>query len=246
LVKAGLKPGTTGTVDVRLRSSYAGNQSDVFSGVSQLTATPYSLDLFLFGGSFGTLSSSSVSLRERAGQPAQFEGYVYAPNATNTFKLSNTNSVGGTVFGAGASTSDVSTAATATDFTLAGPKMYRVRVDLANNKLTTDATQWGVIGAATTGDGTGWNQSVPMTYNVKNKVWELLNVNMPGASGGDMEFKFRANDEWKIDLGESKTTKGASKLEEGGDNLKTSGAGRYDITLDLNNPEKYTYSITKK
>ncbi|MGY3090256.1 hypothetical protein ACVWYF_003311 [Hymenobacter sp. UYAg731] len=243
LVKAGLTPTITGTVDVRLRANYAGNQSDLVSNTVKLTATPYSRELYFFGASLGPLSSSSPYISE---QPGQHEGYIYFPNATNTFKLSNTSTPAGTVFGAGAGTTTGNLASgSASELTLAGPRMYRIRVNLATNTLTAVATDWGVIGSGTTGDGTGWNQSVPMTYSVADKVWKLTNYNMPG-SGTNNEFKFRANDAWDINYGDSKTTPNASKLDQDGNNLKTAGPGRYDIVLDLNNPDKYTYTLTKK
>lgn len=245
LVKAGLTPTVAGTVDVRLRASYAGNQSDLLSAVTPLTAVPYSRDLFFYGSSIGALGGSSPYIREQAGKPAQYEGYIYVPGASNNFKLSNTNTASGTVFGAGAGKGSLATGST-TDLTLTGPTMYRIRVNLTANTITADATTtWGVIGSATTGDGSGWNQSIPMTYSVADKVWKLSNVSLPG-SGSNNEFKFRANDAWDINLGESKSVTGASKLEENGDNLKSGGTGKYDITLNLNDPEKYTYSVSKK
>jgi hypothetical protein len=252
LVKAGLTPTLPGTVDVRLRASYAGNQSDLLSGVSQLSATPYSVDLFVFGSSFGPLSDKSPFIQEQfknsQGQIVH-EGYLYAPNATNTFRLSNTSSSSGTVFGAGTGSigavNSIASGSTA-ELTLAGPRMYRIQVTMATKKIEAVATDWGIIGAATTGDGSGWNQSIPMTYNVADKVWKISNILLPGAGSGNNEFKFRANDAWDINLGDSNSKPNTSKLEQGGANLKTPGAGRYDVTLDLNNPEKYTYTVVKK
>ena len=241
LVKAGLTPTITGTVDVRLRASYAGNQSDLVSNAIKLTATPYSRELYFFGASLGPLSSSSPYISE---QPGQHEGYIYFPNATNTFRFSNTNTSAGTVFGAGTGTGTIASGST-NEITLAGPRMYRIRVNLGTNTLTAVATNWGIIGSGTTGDGTGWNQSVPMVYSVADKVWKLTNVSMPG-SGTNNEFKFRANDAWDINYGDSKTTPNVSKLDQDGNNLKTAGPGRYDVVLDLNNPDKYTYTLTKK
>jgi hypothetical protein len=245
LIKAGLTPTVSSVVDVRLRTRYSGNQADMVSNVVKLTATPYSRDLFFYGNSLGALGSSSPYIREQAGTPAKYEGYIYVPNATNTFRLSNTTTASGTVFGADANNTKILSGGGA-DFSLPGPDMYRINIDLTTNTFTAVKTKWGIIGAATTGDGTGWNQSIPMTYDVAKKVWMLTDQNMPGASGGNVEFKFRANNEWTINLGNSKTQPNIAKLEYDGDNLKTSGAGKYDITLNLNDPEKYTYTLTKK
>jgi starch-binding outer membrane protein SusE/F len=246
LIKAGLTPTVATAIDVRLRTRYSGNQADMLSNVVKLTATPYSRDLFFYGTSIGVLGSSSPYIREQAGKPAQYEGYIYVPSATNTFRLSNTSTAAGTVFGAGATSTTITSGSGATDFSLTGPSMYRISINLATGTFKAEETRWGIIGAATTGDGTGWNQSIPMTYDVAKKVWKLVDQNMPGASGGNVEFKFRANDAWAINFGESKTQPGIAKLEQDGDNLKTAGAGKYDITLNLNDPEKYTYTLTKK
>lgn len=244
LIKAGLTPTVATAIDVRLRSRYSGNQPDMVSNVVKLTATPYSRDLFFYGTSIGALGSSSPYIREQEGKPAQYEGYIYASSATNTFRLSNTSTASGTVFGAGATNAAIVSGG-GTDFSLAGPRMYRIRINLTTNTFTADGTDWGIIGAATTGDGTGWGQSIPMTYDATAKVLKITR-NMPGTSGGNLEFKFRANDAWAINFGESKSKPGIAKLEQDGDNLKTSGAGTYDIVLNLNDPEKYTYTLTKK
>ncbi|SHI88188.1 SusE outer membrane protein [Hymenobacter daecheongensis DSM 21074] len=241
LVKAGLTPTLPGTVDVRLRASYSGNQADMLSGVSKISAVPYSRDLYFYGASIGPLGSESPLIREQS--PAKFEGYVYVPNATNAFKLSNTASASGTVFGNAGGNNTISSSST-TDFTLAGPKMYRVSVDLTAGTLTAVATDWGIVGAATTGDGTGWNQSIPMVYDTKDKVWKLTGVTLPGL-GTNSEFKFRANNAWTINLGDFKDKPGTRLVQDGG-NLTTSGPGKYDVTLDLRDPDKYTYSLTKQ
>jgi hypothetical protein len=54
--------------------------------------------------------------------------------------------------------------------------------------------------------------------------------------GAGDEWKFRANDNWDINLGGS-----LDNLTPGGDNIKTTEAGTYKITLDLSSlPYKAT------
>ena len=126
--------------------------------------------------------------------------------------------------------------------------MYRIQVNLSTGTFKADVTEWGVVGAATTNSGDGWNKSIPMTYDTKDKVWKLTGVTLPGEAGGNLEFKFRANDAWDINFGlvDAKTKPNDVELRYGGDNITTNGAGKYDISLNLNDPEKYVYSKVKK
>jgi len=55
------------------------------------------------------------------------------------------------------------------------------------------------------------------------------------------EIKFRANDDWALDYGD---TGFDGTLEEGGDNIPIDEAGNYTIVLNLETPG-YAYSIVK-
>jgi len=63
---------------------------------------------------------------------------------------------------------------------------------------------------------------------LKNGVWEGT-----ATVGGREEFKFRANSDWGINLGDDK---GDNSLEYGGANIVLPGAGTYKLSLDLTNP----------
>ncbi len=75
-----------------------------------------------------------------------------------------------------------------------------------------------------------------MTLN--NSIWEAT-VNVTGKE----EFKFRANNDWGVNLGDDGAN---NSLEYGGANLTLPGAGSYRITLDLTNPGYYTYRVQKQ
>ncbi|TVT40270.1 hypothetical protein FNT36_12365 [Hymenobacter setariae] len=232
----GLAVGGPNAYEVRLRATYASNQSVVRSAVQSLAVTTYASQFYVYGNTLGALSATSPKLGEVAGSPSQYEGYVYLPAATNTIRFSN----GTTYGGGGAAGSLVSPGA---DISLAGPRMYRLQVNLTARTYVATATTWGIIGAATTNSGAGWNQSVPMTYNTTTKLWT---VTMPlpgnnGTAGGNADFKFRANNDWAINLGSN--TSSALPLLYGGGNLTTPGPGTYTVSLDLNTPNNYTYSI---
>ena len=86
------------------------------------------------------------------------------------------------------------------------------------NEYTYVANRWGLIGDATPG---GWDTDTNMTWDADNKV---LTVTL------DLEaksFKFRANDDWAINLGGD-----LGNLTQDGANISVSEAGNYTITLD--------------
>ncbi|HEY3370099.1 MAG TPA: SusE domain-containing protein [Prolixibacteraceae bacterium] len=96
---------------------------------------------------------------------------------------------------------------------------YAFTLDLSHpNAYTYTANRWGVIGAATPG---GWDTDTNMTWDATNKV---LTVTLDLTAG---EYKFRANDDWAINLGGDLTA-----LTQNGGNIAVAAAGNYTITLD--------------
>lgn len=79
----------------------------------------------------------------------------------------------------------------------------------------------------------GWDASTALTSD-DYLVWKGTVAMTEG------EFKFRANDNWDINLGGS-----LDDLVQGGDNIKSPGAGTYEVTLDLSKLP-YTATFTKK
>ena len=103
-------------------------------------------------------------------------------------------------------------------------------------KYSTDLTNWGIVGYATTGSNAGWDNSIPLTYNATTKKWEGSVTLSAG------EFKFRANNAWTINLGGDGPDADGS-MNFGGPNLSVATAGTYNVVLDLSNPRQYTYSL---
>jgi starch-binding outer membrane protein SusE/F len=75
-----------------------------------------------------------------------------------------------------------------------------------------------------------------MTYNAAEQVWKATLQLSAG------EIKFRANDDWGINLGDDGPD---GLLEYGAANIVIGEAGRYEVILNLSNPGNYTYSVTK-
>lgn len=109
---------------------------------------------------------------------------------------------------------------------------YKINVDLNAKTYTYTKTDWGVIGSATAG---GWDSDQNMIYDAATDTWTATLDLTVG------EFKFRANDDWGINMGDN----GADgSLEQDGANIVVATAGKYVITLKLGAPD-YLYTITK-
>jgi hypothetical protein len=160
----------------------------------------------------------------------KYEGYIYYGEADAKYKFTKgitwdtnwgDNGADGTLEPGGA------------DIALAnGVGMYRLNVDLNALSHTALKTNWGLIGSATPN---GWDSDQDMVYDA---VSNTLKITLDLIVG---EIKFRANDEWAIDLGDNDANK---KLEYGGANIAIAEAGNYTVELNLSGAV-YTYSLTK-
>ena len=111
---------------------------------------------------------------------------------------------------------------------------YYLKANL--NALTYEQTktEWGLIGDATPG---GWDSSTPMAYDRATNTWAV-----EATLEGGKELKFRANNEWTLNLGGA-----LNNLTFGGDNIKIETSGTYSIELRLTNAlDGYSCSISKK
>ncbi len=96
---------------------------------------------------------------------------------------------------------------------------YAITLDLSHpNEYTYSANRWGIIGGATAG---GWSSDQNMAWDNANKVFKATIDLVVG------EMKFRANDDWGINLGGA-----LGALTQDGANIAVTVAGNYTITLD--------------
>lgn len=95
---------------------------------------------------------------------------------------------------------------------------YQIVADVANEDLKATKTTWGIIGDAT---ADGWNSDQDMTWDAEKACWTATITLIDGT------IKFRANDDWAINVGGS-----ADNLSEGADNIPVT-AGTYDVELHL-------------
>ena len=95
---------------------------------------------------------------------------------------------------------------------------YQVDVNLSEKTYTLTPFTIGIIGNATP---KGWGGDTDMTYNPKERCWELKDVTLT-----DGEMKFRHTNDWSLNWGGP-----LDALVHDGANIAINEAGTYDIKL---------------
>jgi starch-binding outer membrane protein SusE/F len=226
----GLPAGVSTPVQIRVKSEVGTSGTAVYSDAQTVNVNPFALSASLYvpGDHQGWNPAAADSVFSASGNGI-FEGYVYFGSGSGKFKLTSHRDWDHTNYGDGGA-GKIST--TGGDLSVAPPGYYLLKVN--TNDLTWSATKtdWGLIG-----DATGsWDADKDLSYNAAEGVWEITTNLTPGA------IKFRANDAWAINLGDS----GADgSLEYDGANINVTEAGNYTIALDLRVPGQYGYTVTK-
>ncbi|MCM1302277.1 MAG: hypothetical protein NC250_09355 [Alistipes senegalensis] len=117
---------------------------------------------------------------------------------------------------------------------IVSPGIWRVNFDSETYQVDMTMTQWCVSGSAV---GT----RIAMTYSSEQRAWSTT----AALSAGTMRFETIAvtSGDPTFDLG---LASGISELASGGEDIRISEAGTYEITLVLSNPPYYTYEVVKK
>jgi hypothetical protein len=224
--------------EVRVKSTVG--TEVMISNVVGIVITPYTTEnskLWVPGG-YAKASgypndwdpATSPQLSASAYGKVDFEGYVNFNDAGAEYKFTSFPEWKGE-YAAGATAGKI--ALTGDNLKIPAAGYYLIVVDTEKLTYKATATAWGIIG-----DGTpaGWDNSTAMTYNKTTKVWTVT------ANLTQKEMKFRANNEWDYNLGD---TGANGTMEYGGDNIKVPSDGNYTITLDLSSPRNYKYTLTK-
>lgn len=160
------------------------------------------------------------------------DGYVFVPQGGSyEFKLTSQADWGGTNYGY-AGPGALSSSGGNLKFPGDGG-YFRIVANVTNSTFTITPIKWTIIGSLT-----GWGSDIDMTFDSQSKIWKGT-----ATIGGREEFKFRANNDWPINLGDNDAD---NSLEYGGANIVLPSAGTYEISLDLNNPGYYTYKVKKQ
>ena len=112
----------------------------------------------------------------------------------------------------------------------AGAGYYFIKANGVDMTYSVTQTNWGIMGSFN-----GWASQVDMTYDKNSKTFQLAK----SFTNGD-EFKFRGTSDWSINYGSDNND---GTLSSGATNIPIAIDGDYAITLDLSNPNNYTYSV---
>ncbi len=219
-------------LEVRLVATVSSQVDPVYSSPVIITVTPFTVlepHLRVPGAYQGWDLFNSTTVVYSPEDNGKYEGYVYFGEDNTTYKY-----VQGTTWDVnwGDNGNDGSLEPGGGDIT-AGPKgLYKLNVDLNDNVHSALRTDWGLIGSALPDD---WNTDQDMTFDPATNTWSIT-LDLTGE-----ELKFRANDDWAVNLGDDSAD---GNLEYNGANIVISEAGNYTIELNLSK-SKYKYKVTK-
>jgi hypothetical protein len=233
LMAAELAPDTDSDIQFRIEASVSEFVPSVYSPAVTLKVKPYRVIVnypkLYCPGSYQGWAPDKAPVVSSLLSDGKYEGYLWFADAGVQFKFTDGPSwdknwgddgVDGTLNPNGA------------NIVSGDAGQYKVNVNLPALTYTLVKTDWGVIGSATAG---GWDSDQNMTFDAAAGVWKVTLDLVAG------DLKFRANDDWPINLGDNKTNK---SLEYEGANIPIAAAGNYTVILDLRGPI-YTYVITK-
>jgi len=231
----GLKSGVAGKLLVRVVASIGAEKLSATSSVITLNVTPFGLEIFYpsiyltgnynAGAEVARISSKSMT------DVVNYEGYVNLTTTANEFKFTSTPNLQNDVYGM--LTAGTLVLGGGSNILAPAAGYYLIKANTKALTYSVTKTVWAAIGSATG----SWDSETPMTYDAVNKVWTLTKVLSVG------EMKFRANGDYAINFGDAE---GDGIPEYNGPNIAVKSAGNYKISLNLNIPGNYTYTLTKQ
>lgn len=163
-----------------------------------------------------------------------YDTYQYITVDGSGFKFVPTNNGWDGDFGKSKTMTGFLAQADEDNLTIETDGFYRVRTNFNDMSYSVLETNWGIIGDATPG---GWGDDTNMSITAEKgeTIWSVTITLTDG------NLKFRANDGWDINLGD---TGADGSLEYNGGDISVT-AGEYFIELILDSATGFTYRITK-
>ncbi|AEE48302.1 SusE domain-containing protein [Haliscomenobacter hydrossis] len=236
LLRLGIAPNSLGQLDVRVKAAVSALVPTLTSASASISATPYLViieypSLYVPGGYQGWAPERAAKLASVKDNKI-YEGFVYFGDASE-FKMTDAPNWNNGVFGDVGDGSSKKIASPGNNFKVPSAGYYLLKADLNDKSWDAIKTTWGLIGSGTPG---GWDSDTDLTYDAATGTWSAtLNLKAD-------EIKFRANDDWAINFGD---TKADGLLDYGGDNIKVAVAGNYTVTLNLSVGGNYSYTLKK-
>lgn len=259
-LQLGLLPDSTSNMVVRVesfvdRSAYSNSVTFSVKPYKPVVIVPATITYLYIAGDFQGWNIGAAVPVACVSSNKKYEGYInIADGGTYQYKLytvlGDWNSASFGDFGA--NQADKTSGATGkfklanyagSNFAAPSGGYYEVTFNFNDSTWTQTATTWSIIGDATPG---GWSTDTQMTYDATNQVWKVT-ADMKTAGS----FKFRANNDWKIDFGiDSKGNLAYADnpffgYTAGLNNITVPADGNYTITLDLSHAGVYTYTAVK-
>jgi hypothetical protein len=241
-----LVPNESNTIVVRVRSYM---DREAYSKVITLSITPYKVitdfpSLWIAGDFQGWDIGNAVKISSFR-EEGIYEGYINITGATNEFKSYTFKEWDSQSYGAGVDPNTLIVANYAgANFIVPENGVYNIIVDLNTMTYLFTKVTWGILGDATPG---GWDNDTPLIYDPVTNLWT---VTADMKAGG---FKFRANNDWKLDFGVNAEGKFANAnhphtgytYDGSFDLITVPSTGNYTITLDLSEPGNFNYRLKK-
>ncbi len=246
LIENGFLPELAANIDVRVKSTLGTGSNTVqqYSNIIVMKVTPFSQATLAFT-KVGDDPSNAPKTKSSGLFASDCEGYGYLEAGNYRFY----NAVGGvfqssnSFYGDNGSGALVLNGAT---INVATAGFYLIKANVGTTPTTYSLTpiEWGIFGLAKP-NPTGVNRK--MIYNIATKKWELTVL-----LNGGRSFKFR-NTAGTLILGEFDGTKtggeyAGTAMSYNGKDIFLGGTAtlNYTVTLDLNTPRAYTFTIIKQ
>ncbi len=246
LVNNGFLPDVASDIDIRIKATLGlgSHPFNQYSNVITTKITPFAQPSFAFT-KVGSDPANAPKLISSSLFTTDCEGYAWleAGNYRYYTAVQNKYLATNPYYGSNGSGALVLSGA---DINVATAGFYMIKADLGTTPTTYSVTltSWGIYGLATPRP-TGINKA--MTYNPTTKKWEITVL----LSGGKA-FKFR-NAASTLILGGFDASKtgvdyAGTKMSYNGFDILLPGTTptNYLVTLDLNTPRAYTYTLVIK
>lgn len=245
LIAAGVPVNSTRSIEFRVLSfiNNTTGYTDAFSAVVSNTMTTYQsggpieyAKLYVPGDYQGWAPANAPNVFDFDGDGV-YSGYIFFPEGgTYEFKFTTDPNWDGINYGAGATEGTLDIDAEAGNLKVPEAGGYLLEIDINNLTWTYELQNWGIIG-----QWLDWAEDIDLVYDPAEQHLSVTVENIPAAD--DQRFKFRANDDWALNLGAKDPDDGT--LTEGGTDIPIPDGGTLTFILRFTTPEP-TYEVNSK